>query len=176
MSRLISVAAFALALGSALPGFTAAPAQTGTATLSCGPARLVARTTSVAHVGPDDGLAWTSQQITLRTAPNGPARRLRVEGDEAAAVPGVYGGLSAIVSSWTCLHASKGNVIELWLTCNRSDQAGVCGGQREWERLLDTKGRRLDKKYAPQDPRYESLSARLGISTDGVELKAATGN
>ena len=172
-----SLALLAVLVAAAAPSARASdPPRTGTAVLACGPARLVARTTSVAHVGADDGLAWTAQAITLAAGPGDAGRPIPVKGVEARTAPGSSGGLTAIVSSWACLSGTRGKVIELWLSCNRTDLGGACRGEREWERLLDTTGRPLDGGYAPQDPRYEALSARLGIPTDDVQLEAATGD
>ena len=147
----------------------------GMATLSCGPVLLQARTTSIAHMPPDNGLAWTAQEISLR-GPDGASRRLRVEGIDDQPAPAGNLGLPVIVTSWQCLHGSRGEVIELWLTCNRADLGGACKGEREWERLIDADGKPLDAGYAPQDARYEALSQRLGIPADGVKLLGATGD
>ena len=73
------------------------------------------------------------------------------------------------------MHGTQHDVILLWYACERADKGGACQGEREWEVLLDTDGRRLDAGYAHQDPRYEELSKRLGISID-VELESATGD
>ncbi len=147
----------------------------GVAILSCGAVRLQARTTSIAHVPPDDGLAWTAQEIALH-GPDGASRRLRVEGIDDQPAPAGNPGLPVVVTSWQCLHGSRGEVIELWLTCNRADLGGACKGEREWERLVGVDGKPLDEGYAPQDPRYEALSQRLGIPADGVKLLDATGD
>ena len=164
----------ALALLLASPAVAADPPRVGTADLVCGAARLHARTASVAHVAPDDGLAWVSQEITLK-GPGGVPSRLHVmEVDQPPTTDGR--GLPVIVSSWQCLSGSRGKVIELWLACNRADLGGTCKGEREWERLMDVTGRPLDAGYAPQDPRYEALSRRLGIPADGVKLQDATGD
>ena len=159
----------------ASPVQAADPPHTGHATLACGTARLQARTTSVAHVPPDDGLAWTAQEIMLH-GPGGSSRRLRIQGIDEPPMPADGQGLPVIVSSWQCLHGSRGEVIELWLTCNRPDPGAACGGQREWERLIDTDGMPLDAGYAPQDARYEALSRHLGIPVDGIKLQDATGD
>ena len=164
----------ALALLLASPAVAADPPRVGTADLVCGAARLHARTASVAHVAPDDGLAWVSQEITLQ-GPSGVPSRLHVV--DADKPPGTdVRGLPVIVSSWQCLSGSQGKVIELWLTCNRADLGGACKGEREWERLIDVTGRPLDVGYAPQDPRYNTLSRRLGIPADEVKLQDALGD
>ena len=149
--------------------------HTGMATLSCGPVLLQARTTSIAHMPPDNGLAWTAQEISLR-GPDGTSRPLRVEGIDEQPAPAGNLSLPAIVTSWQCLHGSRREVIELWLTCNRPDLGGACKGEREWERLIGADGKPLDAGYTPQDPRYEALSQRLGIPADGVKLLDATGD
>lgn len=156
--------------------FADQPPQTTAAKLSCGSARLQARTKSVAHVEPDDRLVWTAQKIELQSGPEKATHLIAIEGVTVDAVPVAQGGLPAVVSSWQCLHGAHQEVILLWLSCNRSDKGGVCHGQREWQILLDPSGRRLDTGYAPQDSRYESLSKKLGITIDGVHLDDAIGN
>ena len=164
----------ALCLSLATPAGATDPSRTTTSELACGSARLHARTTSIAHVPPHDGLVWTAQDIALSNMGRSP-RPLRVQGVNDK--PGsVNFGLPAIVSSWQCLKGMNAPVIELWLTCNRADLGGVCGGQREWERLVDVTGQPLDVGYAPQDARYEALSKRLGIPEDGVRLQDALGD
>ena len=161
---------------SASNAFADQPPQTTAATLSCGSARLQAQTTSVAHVGPDDKIVWTAQKIELQSGPEKTGHLISVDGASVDSVPVAQGGLPAIVSSWQCLHGAHQEVILLWLSCNRSDKGGVCHGQTEWQILLDQRGRRLDSGYAPQDPRYELLSKKLGITVDGVHLDDAIGN
>lgn len=172
MSGRLTLAAIGLLI--ATPAGAADPPHTTSSKLACGPARLQAQTTSIAHVPPDNGLVWTAQDITLSTA-KGSSRPLHVEGVGYEA--GSTGkGLSAIISGWQCLHGSHEWVIELWLTCNRADLGGTCGSQREWERLFDLSGQPLDMGYAPQDARYDALSRRLGIPEDRVRLQDALGD
>ena len=172
MNRGMALATLALLLAS--PAVAADPPRVGTADLVCGAARLHARTASVAHVAPDDGLAWVSQEIILQGPGGVPSRLHVVDIDQK---PGTDGrGLQVFVSSWQCLGGRGGKVIELWLACNRADLGGTCKGEREWERLVDVTGRPLDAGYAPQDPRYGALSRRLGIPVDGVKLQDATGD
>ncbi len=76
-------ASIVLALLLALPAVAADAPHIGTADLTCGAARLHARTASVAHVAPDDGLAWVSQEITLQ-GPGGVPSRLHVVGRRPA--------------------------------------------------------------------------------------------
>ena len=80
----------------ATPAGAADPPHTTSSELACGPARLRAQTTSIVHVPPDNGVVWTAQSITLRTA-IGSSRPLHVAavGDES----GFTGkGLPAVVS------------------------------------------------------------------------------
>ncbi len=172
MSGRLMLAALGLLIAS--PAGAADQPRTTKSELACGHARLHAQTTSIAHVPPDDGLIWTAQAITLSTA-EGSSHTVRVAGVDAKS-SSTDGGLPAIVSSWQCLQGSNGPVIELWLTCNRADLGGICGHQREWEQLFDDNGEQLDAGYTPQDPRYEALSKRLGIRTDGVRLQDALGD
>ncbi|MGI4732284.1 MAG: hypothetical protein ACRYG8_18880 [Janthinobacterium lividum] len=162
----------ALLLGAPMAAFPALAPEaphTGVAQLACGPARWEAHTTSVAH-GEADELKWTEQLITVRRAAAGPARTILVEKPAKA-----QAGLQAVVSSWQCLPARSGRVVELWLTCARTDLAGACQGQQEWMRLLSVDGQRLDRAYAPADRRYPALLRKLGLRIDGVSMKDATG-
>ena len=167
-------AAAILPLIFALPAWAVQP-HTGNAILHCGTATLVARSTSLSHVGPEDRLIWVSQEIGIRDA-EGASRDLRLADANEKPAANSPNGLQVIVSSWRCLHGTHEEVIELWLTCTSADLGGACKGQREWERLTDLHGRPLDEGYAPQDPRYEMLSRHLGIADAGIPLKDALGN
>ena len=118
-------APIALALLLALPAVAADAPHIGTADLTCGTARLRARTASVAHVAPDDGLAWVSQEITLRGTNDTPQRLHVADFDDQPAGTGGR-GLPVIVSSWQCLDGSQCKGIDLWLTCYRAELGGAC--------------------------------------------------
>lgn len=81
-----------------------------------------------------------------------------------------------VVESWQCLHGLQHDYFLLDVTSARGDLGGVCDGQQERFRLLDTNGNRPDEGYLPQDPRYDSLYARRGIRVNGVQLMDATGS
>ena len=148
-------------------------AHTSTATLTCGQARFVTRTSSLSHIPPEDDFAWTAQTITLQVKPEGREQELSSvqEQPPSANKP----ELDSVVTSWKCLQGRRQKVVLLWLTCAKADLGGVCHGEREWQRFLDIQGQPLDAGYTPQDKRYAALSAKLGITTDGVQLDDAVG-
>jgi len=153
----------------------ASTAKTGSAQLACGTANLTARTTFDPDAPPNDGFAWISQVLKLQPAPGMPEKLLSVD-----PAPGAFTGgakaLSDVVISWQCLHGSQHDYFLLDVTCARDDLGGICDGQQEWFRILDTSGHRPDAGYTPQDPRYETLYARLGINVNGVQMIDATGS
>jgi hypothetical protein len=160
--------------GSMLP-VLGAPLQRGQATLDCGGSRLTANTTYDPHAPPDDGFAWMTQTLEIKI-PGAPPRQLIIDPAPPVMLPDGGRALARVVTSWQCMQGKRGAVIVLMLYCKRDDLGGVCHGEKEWPRLLDTKGRQLDAGYAPQDKRYKSLFARLGIVLNGIELQNATGD
>jgi hypothetical protein len=155
-----------IALLSLLPVFALAAPVTGEKQLVCGGAVLRAVSSYDADAGPD--VIWTSQSLTL--AQNGQSRPLPLETGSKQG----DGGLEAIVSAWGCFHGHGRAYILLDYACTRDDFGGICAGQQEWSRLLSPDGKRLDAGYAPQDPRYMALYAKLGFGPQGLQLTGAT--
>ena len=86
-------------------------------------------------------------------------------------VVGQQKALASAVVSWACLSSTKGKTyVLLDISCMRENYDGICRGQKEWFRIVGTDGSRPDAGYAPQDPRYDVLDKRLGISVDSVQL------
>jgi hypothetical protein len=150
--------------------------KSASAQLICGKAILTLRTTFDPHAPPDDGFAWINQVLKFEPAPGTPEKLLFV--DPAPEVAGTGGAktLSDVVMSWQCVHGSQHKYFLLDVTCERGDLGGVCAGQQEWFRILDTNANRPDEGYSPQDPRYDKLYERLGITVNGVQLIDATGS
>ena len=148
----------------------AAP-KTVTHTLSCGPATVTATSTTDPHVPPNDNFAWLAQKLTLTGARGHQAIPLQVDPKVSMIAVGQQKALAAAVVSWACLTSTQGKTyVLLDISCMRENYDGICRGQKEWFRIVGTDGSRPDAGYAPQDPRYDALDKRLGISPDGVQL------
>ncbi|NPD69800.1 hypothetical protein HN018_28315 (plasmid) [Lichenicola cladoniae] len=148
----------------------AAP-KTVTSTLSCGPATVTATSITDPHVPPDDDFAWLAQKLTLTGTPTHKALPLQVDPKASMIVVGQQKALAAAVVSWACLTSTQGKTyVLLDVSCMRENYDGVCHGQNEWVRVVGTDGSHPDAAYVPQDPRYEALYKRLGISVDSVQL------
>ncbi len=148
----------------------AAP-RTVTRTLSCGPATVTATSTTDPHVPPDDDFAWLAQRLTLTGAHDHQGIPLQADPKASMIAVGQQKALAAAVVSWACLTSTQGKTyVLLDISCMRENYDGVCHGQKEWVRIVGTDGSRPDAGYAPQDPRYDALDKRLGISADGVQL------
>jgi len=100
--------------------------------------------------------------------------RLEVDAAPATRLPDGRQALADLVMSWACVQGSR-PIVMLEMTCARGDLGGVCHGEKEWFRLLDTSGHRLDENYLPQDPRYTALYKRLGVPA-GTSMQDVTGD
>ncbi|NPD69664.1 hypothetical protein HN018_27965 (plasmid) [Lichenicola cladoniae] len=148
----------------------AAP-KTVTSTLSCGPATVTATSTTDPHVPPNDDFAWLAQKIMLSGTPAHKSVSLQVDPKAGMIAIGRQKALAAAVVSWACLTSTQGKTyVLLDVSCMRENDDGVCHGQKEWVRIVGTDGSHPDTAYAPQDPRYDALYKRLGISVDNVQL------
>lgn len=165
-----------LILATLLSSVACATPVTGTATLRCGGATFTVVTVHDADMPPDDAFGYLSQTISFRSSSNSRKKILAPETSAKTRLPGGQMALSVIVQSWACLRADNGrHYVLLDLSCQRADQAGACGGQAEWFRILSPSGNRLDAGFTPQDQRYTALYARLGIQVNGVAMQDATG-
>ena len=160
-----------VALYMTLPAVASAAPKTVTRTLSCGPATITATSTTDPHVPPDDDFAWLAQKLTLTGAHGHQAIPLQADPKASMIAVGQQKALAAAVVSWACLTSSQGKTYTLLdISCMRENYDGVCHGQKEWIRIIGTDGSRPDAGFAPQDPRYDALYKRLGISADDVQL------
>lgn len=132
-----------------------------TARLTCGRATLTSKTHWL--LLPDSPSVWLEQSIQL--AGEHGTKALPTEGRPGQRVTAGHSGLSAVVSSWACIQSKRGtNYIFLGYACGSDDAEKFCGGEREWFRILDEQGARLDAGFARQDRRYDALHARLGVA------------
>ena len=145
-----------------LAGSAGAPAPvTQVETLRCGAADL--RMTSHTLAGPRTPLAPIEQKLTRRVG----ARQLPVALDPTGSVT-VQGGRVAdrYVASWACVTGERhAHYVLLGYAC--ADNPGGpqdCGGEKEWFRLLDERGRFVDAGVPHDGAARDRLNARLGIA------------
>ena len=151
-----------LALLVSLAGSAGAPAPvTQVETLRCGAADL--RMTSHTLAGPRAPLAPIDQKLTRRVG----ARQVPVALEPTASVA-VQGGRVAdrYVASWACVAGERqAHYVLLGYAC-ADDPGGPqdCGGEKEWFRLLDGRGRFVDAGVPHDGAARDKLNARLGIA------------
>jgi hypothetical protein len=117
-------------------------------------------------------LAPRTQQLTLRRA----SRVSPVTLEQA--FPIIIQGhrvLGRFVVSWACVEGSGGaHYLVLGYSCAIDPgAAGDCGGEKEWFRLLDARGRFVDAAVPQDGPERDRLYSRLGISKEmdaGVDM------
>ncbi|MGZ3459081.1 MAG: hypothetical protein ACXU86_11320 [Archangium sp.] len=145
-----------------------------TAQLTCGRSVLTAETRWL--VSPDTPLIWLDQKIRLKSVGARSAMTLPLEGRQRKRVAAGRSGLDAVAQSWACVRSSSGaSYILLLYGCGSDDAEKFCGGEREWMRILDEKGTRLDPGFARQDRRYDQLYEKLGLAkliSDGVSMSS----
>ncbi len=130
-------------------------------TLRCGGADL--RMTSHTLAGPRAPLAPIDQKLTRRVG----ARQLPVALEPTASVA-VQGGRVSdrYVASWACVAGGRrAHYVLLGYAC-AGDPGGPrdCGGEKEWFRLLDERGRFVDAGVPHDGAARDKLNARLGIA------------
>ncbi len=145
-----------------LAGSAGAPAPvTQVETLRCGAADL--RMTSHTLTGPTAPLAPIDQKLTRRVG----ARQVPVALEPTASVA-VQGGHvpDRYVASWACVAGGRqARYVLLGYAC-ANDPGGHqdCGGEKEWFRLLDERGRFVDAGVPREGAARDKLNARLGIA------------
>ncbi|UAJ09155.1 hypothetical protein [Polymorphobacter megasporae] len=74
--------------------------------------------------------------------------------------------LARYVSSWACLtgHHQTHYALLAYACSVEPGAEHDCGGEKEWFRLLDTRGRFVDPGVPHDGPQRERLYARLGIT------------
>ena len=85
------------------------------------------------------------------------------------------------VLSWACVQASTGrSYVSLGYACAVDpSERGSCGGDKEWFRLLDDRGRPLDAGSPKQGAAQDRLMTRLGLKAvmeAGVAMKDVLGD
>lgn len=171
---LLLVAASTTLLCAAAPAQASEPPRHHTARLTCGRSTLTAETRW--RVSPSQPLVWLEQKLRLQRAEAPKAQELPLEGRWRKRVAAGHSGLDAVVVSWACLQSHSGaSYILLAYGCGSDDADAFCGGEKEWFRLLDEQGRRLDAGLARQDGRYEPLYEKLGVArlmSEGVSMRS----
>ena len=138
-----------------------------TSFLVCGSARLTAVSHFDPKVPPDDNFVMLAQTVSLVASPSSKPMVIQVGPQPRSGEV----GLPAAIASWACLTGTKGKTyVSFDVSCLREDSDGACHGEKEWFPLMSTDGTRPDAGYALQDPRYDALYRRLGISDDGVQM------
>lgn len=117
-------------------------------------------------------IAVTATDARRRTVPLEPAPVAVVDG---------YRVRGAYLSSWACVRATTGNrYVVLGYACAvEPGRAGDCGGDAEWFRLLDLRGRRLDLQVPRNGPAADALWRRLGLASafeQGVTMTDVLGH
>ena len=130
-------------------------------TLRCGAADL--RMTSHTLAGPTAPLAPVDQKLTRRVG----ASQLPVALEPTASVA-VQGGRvsNRYVASWACVAGERqAHYVLLGYAC-ADDPGGRqdCGGEKEWFRLLDGRGRFVDAGVPHDGAARDRLNARLRIA------------
>lgn len=159
-----------LAMSLLLAASSAAPLENHIVALNCGPADL--RIVSRAYAGQNAPLAPASQTLTRRVG--GRQVPVTLERGRGIVVDG-YRVHDRYVVSWACVTSThQAHYVLLGYGCAVDPgDPNDCGGEKEWFRLLDGRGRFVDVGVPHDGAASERLNARLGIAgalTAGVTM------
>lgn len=160
----------ALVLLLAGPAGASTPPLTQVRALQCGAADL--RMTSRFLAGPRAPIAPTHQRLTRRVGAN----QVPISLERANSVALQDGRTTdRYVASWACVpSARQTNYVLLGYACSADPGSPHdCGGEKEWFRLLDQRGRLVDAGVPHDGVARDRLNARLGIAgamTAGVSM------
>lgn len=129
--------------------------------LRCGAADL--RMTSHALAGSTAPFPPTDQRLTRRSGTK--QIPVALERSDTVSVQGARVA-DRYVASWACVAGGRqAHYVLLGYAC-AADPGGAhdCGGEKEWFRLLDGRGRFVDAGVPHEGAARDQLNARLGIS------------
>ena len=138
-----------------------ASATARTATLTCGAAEFALTSSTVAD--PTGPLAPVAQTLIRRSGAT--HRRVPLERGGSAVVGGQR-VRDRYVASWACIAGRwPARYVVIGYACTADPgNPGDCGGDKEWFRLLDTRGRFVDTAVPHDGVARDRLYARLGIA------------
>lgn len=137
---------------------SASAPPTHTASLSCGAATFQI----VSHAWPRT-LAPVTQTASVRVA--GRRRTVTLDPTGTVIVDG-HRVRNRYVLSWSCVKGAGGtSYVSLGYACAMDPGYPFdCGGEKEWFRLLDDRGRAVDTGVPHNGPTRDRLDRRLGLS------------
>ena len=166
-----------LALAATLSLVGSAPApRSHVASLRCGEATF--RLASRVWPGSDAPLAPAGQALSVATMRG--HRAVNLPKAPRATVDGRAVG-QEYVGSWACVRADDGrSYLDLGFACAVDPvEDGACGGEQEWFRLVDSRGRLLGAATPRQGPAQVALQRRLGLArvmASGVRMTSVLDN